>query len=126
MEMLPDRFSLWPLDDVLQFLDTRLANLRQRSKMRQELLCRFQADSFDLTKFRGKRSASAPFAMEGDGKTMAFIADLLNEPQDRRAPFQHYGLVLTARDVNNLFSLCDARQLLVDNVQFVESRLRCV
>ena len=80
MEMLPDRFRLWPLDDALQFFDTGLANLRERSKMRQQLLCCFQTDSFDLTEFRGQRSARTPFAMESDRETMALITDLLNEP----------------------------------------------
>ena len=67
MEMLPDRFRLWPLDDALQFFDTRLANLGERSEMRQQLLCGFQADSFDLTEFRSQRPASAPFTAGAGG-----------------------------------------------------------
>ena len=54
---------------------------------------------------------------------MALISDLLNEPEDRRTALQNHGLVLAAGDINNLFLLCDARQCLIDDIQFVESRL---
>src|ERR1041385_1727137 len=91
--------------------------------MCQELLRGLQTDAFDLTKLRRQRSAGPAFTVKINGKAMALISDLLNEREDRRTPLQDHGLVLAAGDINNLFLLCDARQCLVDDIQFVESRL---
>ena len=78
--------------------------------MGKEFLCRLQTDTFDLAEFRGQRSAATALAVEIDGEAMALISDLLNEPQYRRPALEHYGLVLSARDVNDFFFLCDTGQ----------------
>src|SRR5438445_8268203 len=91
--------------------------------MCQELLRGLQADAFDLTKLRRQSPAGSAFTVKINGKAMALISDLLNEPEDRRTPLKDHGFVLAAGDINDLFLLCDTRQRLIDDVQFVESRL---
>src|ERR1700757_3973210 len=102
MEVPPDSLGLRALYHALQVFNRRLFDPGQGPKMRQKLLRCLQADSFDITKFGGKRPPSAPLAMERDGKTVAFIADLLNQTQDRGTPLQHDRFVLAARNVNDL------------------------
>ena len=88
--------------------------------MGEKFLCCFQADAFDLTEFGRQNPAPAALAVESDCEAMALIADLLNEPQHGRAPLENHGFVFAAGDVNDLLFLCDARQRLIYDVQFVE------
>ena len=76
--------------------------------MRKESLCRFQTDTFDFAEFRGQHPAAAALAVEVDSEAVAFIADLLNEPQDGRPPLENHRLILAARYVDDFFFLCDA------------------
>src|SRR5438552_13051524 len=94
--------------------------------MRQKFLRRLQADALDLTKLRCKGPDAPASAVEIDGEAMALITDLLNKAQHGRTTVEDHGLILTAGDVNNLFSFGNARQLLIDNIEFVERRLRRV
>ena len=61
--------------------------------------------------------------MEGYGKAMRLVANLLNEMKYGRMMLKDNGLVLLAEDVENFFFFGDAGQRLIDNLQRIQ-RLR--
>src|SRR4029078_4448960 len=70
--------------------------------------------------------ATAALAMKIDCESVAFVADLLNQPQDRRAALEDNRLVFATCPVNDFFLFRDTGQRLIDNIQFIESGLRRV
>src|SRR3984893_2742073 len=64
--------------------------------------------------------------MEGYGEAMSFVADHLYEMQDRRMMIENHGLVFLSVDINNLFSLGDRSQRLVDDFERFECLRGCV
>ena len=68
-------------------------------------------------------AGAAALPMETHGETMGFVADLLDQMQDRGVSFQNDRFVLLAEDVENFFFFGDAGHRLIDDLQGFE-RLR--
>ena len=58
--------------------------------------------------------------MKRHRESMRFVANLLNQMQNRRVPFEHDGLIFPPQYVKNFFLLCDARERLIDDGKFFE------
>src|SRR5437867_2902897 len=69
---------------------------------------------------------STPFPMERDRKTVTLIANLLDQPQNRRTAIEDDRFILLSRDADDFFTFGDACQRLIHNIQRIESRLRRV
>src|SRR5207248_9460769 len=117
---------LRPRYNPLQVLHGRLANFRNGSEVGEQLLSRFQSDAFNLGKLGSQCPAAAALPMEIDGKAMALIPDLLDQPEDGWAAIEHDRIVFASRHVDDFFLFCDAGQRLIDNIQIIESRLGSV
>src|SRR6185437_9975668 len=57
-------------------------------------------------------------AVVGDGETVGFIADPLNEVQNGGATLQHDGIVFLSVEVDQFFALCDGRERLGGEAEF--------
>ena len=62
----------------------------------------------------------APLAMVGDGKAVAFVADLLHQVQDGGAAVKDDGVRLVAGDVDNFFFFCYGRERLESDADLFE------
>src|SRR5688572_6685489 len=65
----------------------------------------------------------SPGSMKGNRKPVTFITDLLDHLQDRRAPVEDHGLILSARNVENLLAFGDTGQWLIDDIQRIQGCL---
>jgi len=75
------------------------------------------ADAGNLEESTLGLAGCAALAMKGDCETMGFVADLLNEVQNRGVAIQGDGVVFLAENVEDFFLLGDAGQGLVDDLQ---------
>src|SRR5215469_12805668 len=81
VKMLPHGIRLGSVHNCLQVFEAGFTNFGERTKTRQKLLCRTDADTFDLGQLRRQRPAAAPFAMKIDRKPMALVPNLLDQPE---------------------------------------------
>src|SRR5581483_10312023 len=74
--------------------------------------------------FRERRSAlalGAALAMERDGKTMRFVANLLDQVQDGRVAVEHERLIFLPVDVEDFLLFGDGGERLIDDLQRFKS-----
>ena len=81
-----------------QFLDAGLAQLRDAAEMAQELLRGARADAGDFVEFARKSALRAALAVKGHGEAVRFVADLLDQVQQRRMFFEADRLVFLSED----------------------------
>src|SRR5664279_1888364 len=85
----------------------RLAYRLDAAEMAQQALHGLLADAGNFQQFVGAVANLAAFAVEGNGKTVSFIANELHDVQDGRVVVDTDGLVFTAIDVDDLFPFRD-------------------
>ena len=91
--------------------------------MRKKFLHGLWANTGDLGQFRAQVPAASPFSMKRDCESMTLIADLLNQSKNRRSFFKNNGVIFAAGNVDDLLTLCDACQRLIDNIKGIQSGL---
>ena len=90
------------------------------SKFSQQLLHGSRTDAGNFVEFRFQGSARAALPVKTDGEAVRFVADLLNQMQQRRMSFQADRFVLLAEDEQNLFLFGDCRHRLIDDFQLFQ------
>ncbi len=103
-------------------------HLLQAAEMSEERLTAPVANSGYLFKHRGGACLGAPLTVAGDGKTVCFIADLLDEKQCQRVRRQYSGGILPGQEKPflagfALLSFGDAHQTHILHPQLVQDRL---
>lgn len=71
----------------------------------------------DLKKFGRAVAHLAAFAMEGHGETMGFITNQLNQVQYWRVMIERDWIFLLPVNVQNLFTLRDGSQRLINDLE---------
>ena len=95
---------------------------KKAAEVLQEFFHRFRSDAGDFEEFGGEGARVAAGAVEGDGETVGFVTDHLDEMEDRGGAVEDDGLVLEAVNVEDLFLLGDRRQGLVQDAQRFQGR----
>src|SRR5450759_5912044 len=78
------------------------------------------ADAGNFSSLGGAVADLAALAMEGYGEAMRFVADHLHQMQDGRMMVENDGIVLLSVNVDDLFSLRDGSERLVDDFEGFE------
>src|SRR5688572_6624296 len=94
--------------------------------MAEQFLLGPRTDTGDLRQLGTSLTLCPAGAMESYGETMAFVTNLLDQPQNGRSAVQDDGFVLAAGDVDDLLALGDAGKRLIDDVQGIQRGLRRV
>ena len=111
-------------NDFADFLHASALDVGDTAKFAQEFLGEFGADAGDFGECGFGLALAAALAVESDGEAVGFVADLLDEMQDRRMMVEDNRFIFLAEDIEDLFFFGDARERLIDNLQRVE-RVGC-
>ena len=120
-ELFEQFFGGFSRDDPAQFFEAGAADVRNAAKFAQELLRGARTNAGNTIQCGFCLARGAALAVEGYGKAMRLVANLLNEMKYGRMMLKDNGLVLLAEDVENFFFFGDAGERLVDDLQRVES-----
>src|SRR5947209_11854973 len=94
--------------------------MRDAPKLLQEFLSGAFAHPGDFQQSAPHLAFSPSQAVKGHRKPVRLVANLLNQVEDRRMPFEGDWLVLLAMNVNYLFFFGDAGERLIDDLQFFQ------
>src|SRR5271170_2441894 len=103
--MLHEAPRLIPIHDPRNFLDAQLPHLRNASKFAEQLLCGALPDARNVRERCPNARACAPLPMKSYGEAVRFIANLLDQMQDRRVRFENDWLILAPKHIKNFFLL---------------------
>src|SRR6185369_12029807 len=90
--------------------------------MGQEFLNDLRSNPRDFHQLGFQMPLRPAVAMKRYGEPVTLIANLLDQAQYRRPSFQNDGIVFPAGDINDLLTLGNTGQWLIDDVQIVQCR----
>ena len=109
-------------NDAGDLFDAGGPQLRDAAEAPQQLLRRARANAGNIFKACLNRALRAALAVKTDGKSVSFVADLLDQMKDRRMAFQADGLILLPEDVDDFLLLGNAGDGLIDDFQLFQRR----
>ena len=115
--MLQDRFGLRLRHHRRERRDIRLLHRLQAAEMFQQSARGAFADAGDFAQFSGAVADLAALAMESYGEAVGFVADELDQMQDRRVMVEDDRFAFLSVDVDDFFALGDRGQRLVDDLR---------
>lgn len=114
--MFDDARSAFSWHQAAQFFYRGTAQVGNAAIALQKLLGSAGANAGDVEQSGVGLAHGAALTMEGDGKAMGFVANLLDEMKNGRMAVENTGLVLLAEDVEDFFFLGDTGHGLVDDL----------
>lgn len=108
-------------NDAAEAIEVSAAQVGDAAEGAQQFLRGERADARNVVQGGTGLALAAAQTVEGDGEAMGFVADLLDEVEDRGVAVEHARLVFTAVNVKDFFFFCDAGQRLIDDLQGFES-----
>src|SRR5579871_3613275 len=102
-------------DDFGEFVDAGALEVGNAAELAEKLAGGGWADAGNLAEGSVGLALAPTEAMESDGEAMSFVANLLDQVENRRMAVQFDGFVFLAIHVEDFFLLGDAAEWLVDD-----------
>ena len=120
IEVSEDLFGGFAGDDLGEGVEAGALEVGDAAEFAEELAGGGWADAGDIAESGLGLAFAAAEAVEGDGEAVGFVADLLDEVEDRVVAVELDGLVFLAVEVEDLFLFGDAGERLVDDGEGLE------
>ena len=100
MQVVVDSFCKRPADasDLDEVIDTGIAYALQSPKLFQQLAAPLRPQTRNLFQLRRASSLGATLTMTGNGESVSFVANLLDQVQRRRVSRQYSRRTLTCQE----------------------------
>src|ERR1051326_4332711 len=122
--MTENGFSLRSTDNRRERGGVRMLHRGKRAKVFEQAPARLLTDARNIQQLRVAIAHLAALTVEGDGETVGFVADALDDVQDRRMALQHHRFIFLSEDVDNLFPFRNGGQWLAGDFERLQG-FRC-